>query len=495
MGLNMSDTTKIVMCSIFAALAQMSCRTTSGQSDKIKGINIDNRSLAVDAALSKQDIQTISIMPNTKTPKGFVITLNDITFDTVKKIYKVVHDINVQNNLKGLQGPDQEITLVAVAPTNDIVSRFIREMKPQVNITSNSELPYFQKIFAAVDIDIWMQDWGEIAGAKMKNGKVAHLILDTGRGFLNSDRDVSVFAETLGIPFLRVPADSAKSPGSFGGNIEATPEGVFYHGETMDAEVLDAIVRRGNSKHITLPTKWLQTQHIDEYISFIPSHISRCNAALVHGSPLDALLILSKASSQDVTGTDLPDPASVASSLRYFSKSAGNGHSMRTNDYNAEKTPRADKLEIDSFVSNQLRIQKLIDEAILAFRNNNICADDLIPLPQLYFKDTNDLDGAATSPELDAQALEEAAKFARFSSLMANPVNMLVLRNHVIIAEQKASAGSKIFRPFADIIRARLEPHLRNSPTTEHVHFIDSSPYHHRGGGIHCGTNVIRELD
>lgn|GEM_PF-3106531 len=458
------------------------CRHTTGESTSLRGIDVEGGSIAVSQALRGRKVERLKIMPNTSIPKGVAMSLTTVTKDVVAEVYEIIHRINVGQNLRGHTGSSQEITLIAVTPEESLYQQLAADLRRKLNLAGSTPLPYLQKIVAPVDLDIWMQDWGEFASAQVEGHAVpVHAILDTGRGFLYSSKTVEVFASTLGIPFIRIPLQGAARAGSYGGNIEATPDGRIVMGDaSVDDEVISFLTRMTGQDPIRVPTGWLQTRHVDEYLSFLPAPASPCGSVLLLGSPLEGLQILAGAGAQEAKRAALPDPEAVQNSLRYFA------------DGNLDKPLRGAFWEVDMIVRSNLRAENAIRNAEAILRStSHFCMPRVVRVPQLYYRDASQDEGGGTSPQLEQQALEAAETFTQMASLIPNAMNLLVLRDHVVVSLQRFNPKIETFKPFEKIITARLADVLGGP---EKVHFVDTHPYGFRGGGIHCGTNVIREI-
>ena len=474
-----------------------SCRHFRDTAATTSGIDITQQSLAVTRDLRGRPVTSLDILPSTAIPKALMITLTEVTAETVESIYDIIYHINKRDGLRGIDGPSQEITLVTVTPDQrqfDQLSNRLRVKFPNIQ-ERPAKVPYLEQIIAPVDMDIWMQDWGEVARVTVADySKPIHAVLDTGRGFLYSDRTIEVFATTLGLPFVRVPLKSRAMAGSYGGNIDATPDGTIVIGDSYVNEDLLTFLRDlGHGRRIELPTSWLQTRHIDEYITFVPSKASPCGSAIVLGSPLDGLTTLASSDANEASASGLPSPLAVQESLNYFSRAGqGNGYAGTLEGYDADRPIRGPRWAIDMLVRSNLRAEKAIRSAEARLINApGICAQTIVRLPQFFQRDASQDEGGGTSPQREEEAAQAAETFTNLAAFMPNALNMVVLRDHVIISNQQMGGNVQSFKPFVNLIQKRLGPVLGKP---ENIHFVDTSAYEARGGGIHCGTNVIREL-
>lgn len=447
----------------------LSCK--SRNASNLEGLDVDHSNIGSDDLMNKK-IEHVTFLPNTLVPKGLVVTLHQRNFSFAVALYQIIHDINRLENLSGLEGPNQEITLVAVTQYAGLVEALKRDARENLSLTPEQEVPYLQKIVAKVADDLWMQDWGEFALAKVDGvANPVHAVIDTGRG-IGSSPDVKFFSEIFKTPFIRLTDQDYKKVGSgnYGGNLEATNNRVLYYGDTLeDNGLLQNLLRLGNQNAIKLPATWLRVGHVDEYLSIIPAK-NECHAALVVASPLEALNMLSEASPQDLEDTHVLNQTFLVESLQYFLKNKSARKPYQLADFDTNKPERKD-FEGDRFVRGNLIFEGIIQEAIKTLTNPSSvpCLKDMITVPHPFNVMPNSMQGYAT---------------------LGSTLNMLVLRNHLIIPEPHVANYASPVVIFKKAIIEKLAPVIGGP---DKIHFIDTTEYHDGLGEIHCGTNVVRD--
>ena len=287
------------------------------------------------------------------------------------------------------------------------------------------------------------------------------LLFDTAR-----DRGLNNLAAYLadrwGGAYLDSP-QSGNHSGDMGGNIEALPTDLLVIGDTSSAVQRQFLVDKGyRDRHAVLDTSWLQTGHIDEYISSILTADDRCGFALVEASPALALDILRR--SDPATIDNLPGDYATQSKQLLQLHAYLNGLPQARDWFGS----RSRRWEI--FVEGQHRLQQIIDKNLsdlvdlVGSRSEGCKTIRRVALPVLFF--------------CQRRQYQSAGRACR--SLLPNPVNMLVLGTHLVMADP-------YYRPFRDASQQRL------NELDQTTHFIDSHFYHRDNGGVHCATNVRRD--
>jgi protein-arginine deiminase len=315
----------------------------------------------------------------------------------------------------------------------------------------------------------WLQDQMEIGYAE-RPGKVRPVVLDSQR----PDGAVGYpEVELLGPEFgyvVRQAADYAPNSLDSFGNLDVSPPQkrhplgrVLFGGALPSATAgrrITSVIReflyaQGIQDPVELHSDWLMVGHIDEFMAFVPAPATKLGFKLVLASP-DAC-------------------------YRLLSALQAKGHG---NVLLFEGRKRRDDLDPPGeFTRDAARsVSDLLDDAILARQNAQYQAhidwnravlrqalelgdDDIVYLPALY----------------------EEFGAGRALAFFPNMVNMLVLRRHLGIP-----------RPYGPVVdgRCQFEAAARGAlePLGLVCHFIDDwYPYFIREGGVHCGTNVLRE--
>jgi len=434
------------------------CKTAAPQSDG-RGLDIVNSNI-VAPTIDVADITELKLLPNTNIPKGFIVSMQKNNLAFLKQLYGIIHKINTSENLAGLEGYQQEITMVLVSIVGNkksVYQRLAKDIKETHGLTSE-KIPYLVWLKGGTDEDLWMQDWGEFAVIKIKGEtKRYHAVMDVSRGREINAKD---FSKVFGIPFVKISALVEANSGNYGGNTEATHEGKLYFGDKLtDASMINKLRALGNTDAIEIPSKWLSVGHVDEYTTFIPAATS-CNAALIVASPLEAINLMAQM-----------DPALVKKTIYNvdFKKI------LKADLIDPSKNP---PYEVDdfkdgtkTFIQRNIRIERIARFAAAKLKKNSNCLEDIVTVPQIY---------------------KRTGKRKKLISLLGGTTNMLVLRDHVIIPEPFFNNKFPVVEAFKQVIIKKLGKLLNG----EHkVHFIDTTYYHNLAGEIHCGTNVIREID
>ena len=74
-----------------------------------RGLDTENSNISFDGT---GDVERIRVEPNTRIPKGVLVSLTSYTRNFVLDLYDLIYAINVAEGLSGLEGIDQEISLV-----------------------------------------------------------------------------------------------------------------------------------------------------------------------------------------------------------------------------------------------------------------------------------------------------------------------------------------------------------------------------------------------
>lgn len=459
---------------LFGVLAACGPKPLANSSN-LDGLDTVHSNINVDG-FAERTVESLRLIPNTNVPKGFLVSLTPWNKNFVTTLYGIVHGINKTDGLAGLDGPKQEITMAVV--NSDETARDALEvaMRSNAGIGATAPLPYYAKIDAPNDFDLWMQDWGEFAAVKVQGlDHPVHAVMESGRGLWSSlgAVDTKIFSETFNIPFLNVSNEALGTVGSgnYGGNTEAMPDGRLYHGDRLtDQSMRDRLDELGNTDRVEIASNWLFVGHVDEFVTYIPAK-NACGNRLIAASPLDAFEMLYDATDAQVAAAGLPiaNIATLKDALKYYLKP---GQTLQSgafdlDQFDASKAPRLNHAA-DSYVQDNLRFEAVIMSGVAKLRANAACDGGLTLLPQLF---TDEGSGALAT--------------------LGGSTNMLVLREHLIIPEPKLDQLHPTLALFRNAITTRLAPLVGG---VSKVHFIDTSVYHTNAGEIHCGTNVVREL-
>jgi hypothetical protein len=303
---------------------------------------------------------------------------------------------------------------------------------------------------------------------------------------------------------LIVPPSSFESGlGDLGGNVEALPSGGVYYGDTMGSKLGSFLSAHARPARI-LTTSWLSVGHVDEYVGIIPAQ-NACGRSVVYADTAAALGLLASMPASDyengaaamradcaqvklVCGPrDLEFPQftqpTLIDSIRHFLKDAKKAPPYTLDDFDVDAPPRARSAlssllgigsqpahlsaHVDEYVHRNLALQR--DRVMVGVRRfvadgdvRGSCTDDelLTPVPMLL----HDPDGGG--------AIADSAGVANF----------MVLRDLVVAPD-----------PYFDAFRAAVTSALTRRGVR--LSLLNDFVYHFGLGDIHCGTQVVRDLD
>ena len=333
--------------------------------------------------------------------------------------------------------------------------------------------------------DLWMQDWGEFAAVKGKGNDDPwqYAIMDVGRG-----RGIrpSVLADIFDISFLKVTSKSEAGSGNYGGNLEATVDGIFYFGDRLtDLEIRDHLLSR-TDEAIELHTNWLNVGHVDEFLTFIPSANNACGFAMLQASPIRAinLLLAHEAKGDLATKFPLFSEGLSKTDLALLLKDPTAAAPFVSSDFTDEPLSPVvwDKFTtpLGNLVAINIAAARIIEQNADKLEASFSCAgQNIVEIPQLFNASRRKV------PNSDDFILSGA------QSLFQNSANMVMLRDHLAVPLPTLSENTPVMEALQDDLMGQLSPHVGAA----NIHFIDVGYYHDRVGAVHCGTNVLREID
>jgi hypothetical protein len=355
--------------------------------------------------------------------------------------------------------------------------------------------------------------------------------MDTYRNKNRGEFSPDVFKDAFNISLVRIGNDSDNGS-QYGGNIEATPEGTLYMGDSVDdgdfdgydpahpgkpSPLLESLKQLGNPDAIKVTSDWLGVGHADEYLTYAPS-IQGCNTVMFYGQPLEAIkMIIDQGTDEDFArfADEFADSAiaydpetwevletldvhltrdSLREAIAYFSHSE-NKDSISTDlaDYNLNKTEpvwadfvktgsmtpadfaslRGDLAMMSRFyIWANLLAQSKIQQSVEVLTASTEC-DQREGLPQAFM------------PNFDFSFDKKAVYYSRQKAHLPGMTNALILRDYAIIPD-----------PMVELMRQRVRDIVGAHLGADHkVRFVKDSFYHDGWGEIHCGTNVVREFD
>jgi len=476
------------------AFSLFACKSI--RNSQVQGLDVTASNIAANAQIDDSMVTEVKLLPNTMVPKGFLVTLNQVNQDFIRSLYSIIYNINKNDGLAGLEGLRQEITMVVAGPDIDLWNSLKADLLAKVSPGTTPQreelgpadvekagpnLPYIQWIGNVSDGDLWMQDWGEFAAIRVQGStKRYYAVMDSGRGRgINSSALSTIFK----IPFIKITGITTADPGNYGGNTEATPEGKLYYGDKLtDEDMKGRLARLGNQDAIKVPSDWLSVGHVDEFLSFIPAR-NDCGSSLVAASPLEGLNLLATLSGSDLRSYGLPFGDELRTALKQLLKNQSQPAPYTLDDFNTDVLSRHPSLgasaettsamvDAKNFVIGNLKDEKQIRIAVAKLQAASSCLKDIVTVPQVF-------------------NIGPQANGYKSVSTFGGSTNMLVLRDHLIIPEPFIDDRHPAVKVFRDTVQSKLAARVG----ADRIHFIDTTPYHTNDGEIHCGTNVVREID
>ena len=451
-------------------------------------------------------IEKMSVLSNLQIPKAvFVGLMSEAEVDWhtpntrfVVDLYEIIYKINQVTKTKiKTSGYDQNIDLVVAgssAQKDDLMSKISTKLnkadalKHFKFVNTDGVIP--ESITYGLMMDRWMQDWGEFVGY----GRTAAGEMVYGIYYVNRNRGlkevVQEIAKILNVPVI-YSASETESGGNYGGNIEITPDSVLFHGDSMDEEQVNQFGLYGQEKKVELWTSWLGVGHVDEMLSVIPSnHRSqypanytgpRLNYSMITADPMLGLETIYSYNGPQTTISYASEPysdeettyeiAKIKQVITYFAEENGTFESC-------QQDPRFEFKYCDLVDFNMLVSNQVIEPNIVALTNATPTTnDDFIRVPQLY------------RPTYQYNPYTGKYQYTGGVSFLPGTSNMVVLRDHVIVPDPT-------FDVFKTEITRLLNQKLGGTSLNNKVHYIlEKEEYHDLWGEVHCGTNVMREIN
>jgi hypothetical protein len=443
------------------------------------------------------DIEQIKILNHNNVPKK--ILLRSSPFDgleLVKEFNAVLTKINLKYGFKkGDRGYIQLMTFGL--PSDD----------PKLGQFHFNE-EYLKKHYEAK----WFQDMGEIAVAKLKGIKKKKLLIlktnkRTSFDSVIGDR-LSIYwnAKIFDLSNYKLDGDRTAD---YGGNIEITPNDILYIGSNMSKEQKKFFSDKGyHDKMVQMNVGWLDVGHVDEIITTIIDHNNTCGFSLIKADPLLYLKLLSENIKVYNTVSEnnlvfknelIKDKNLVLKLLKMAFKDFDFSHQIKKIEKNISLSNEdKESLYLKKDIQFNHVIAKIIERNVdkivkkIKWKNPLKCKNLKVislpvfyscnkedELPDYYWLDYNDDEIQVMKKERLLKFLKEGLRPNSCSAQFQNSINMIVLRNDIITF----SSGKYIDLQIKNI--------LENENQT--VHFLKSGyPYLKGGGGIHCGTNLLR---
>lgn len=547
---------------VLALFLMYSCNPKSVESDT-KGIEF--KYSETEGTLNESvNIEKMQVVSNLNIPKAIFGALVDVEGDSstkkfIKDFYRVVYQINTQNNLEiSTVGYDQNIDFVVLGIGKELES-IKSELASEINISSSGIDPLsYLKTIKIDDVytceadpdcangencdchnmskdlwlkdfwaDRWLQDFGEFIGYVESDDGEKNPAIYYVRRDRRLKKAIEEIAMMLDIPFIRSSREK-KLSGNNGGNIEVTPDGILFYGNTMDEKQVQDFHRWGYSKNsVELDTSWLIVGHVDEYISVIPSNYNVSTEdyhpeykgpitsySLVVADPLYGLDIIYRMEANDdfyitpdSAGKDKRYINDIKKAISFFQVNT-NAISINSSNMDASNDNMDRCLDYAQTLSQtrncrliqyNIQLDKIINKNIDKLAKKTPFLDDkIIKIPGFYRDEKFDYCMESSARQNWCRYGEGALlgynTFDKFNivkdkgvSFLPGSANLVVLRDHLILPDPS-------FEPFKSEIYRVLNPVVGGSYFNRKVHFIDDkSSYHDLMGEVHCGTNVMRE--
>jgi len=415
------------------------------------------------------EIGKIRILSNNNLPKKVIVVRNYSTKPFVNQLIETVREINSSSDKLDLK------VHVIVGSSSEARS-FRSQLQAQGDLDTLVEVN--DRFYTS---DQWMQDWGEIAVADIKDKEGPQmLILDSnrGRGLAGLPK---IFADLWDAYYIKNPRRGVK--GDYGGNIEVSPDNVLVLGTTSSPEMRALLGKHGytSDKMALLDTHWLQVGHVDEYVTFVPTEGADGGYTILKSDPILAFDLIKNATEEQLNQTN-PD---YRSTVRQLHADLNSGQMMKMSYEEYDLSPYVDILKSannnkDSRTTRE-RLNRLIDlnRAIGRLINENV---EKLRAKILEVTGTPDRDIKVISLPTIFRGSKSGSSLYRCVALLPGVVNMLVLGDQLVIPD----AQMPMLNDFIEKQMAKLK--LTS-------HFLDDMAYHNLAGEIHCGTNLVREHD
>jgi hypothetical protein len=274
--------------------------------------------------------------------------------------------------------------------------------------------------------------------------------------------------------------------GNMGGNILVTPSDILIFGNTVTAKNRRILTQYYHQRNVEIDTRWLKVGHSDEIFMTVKDPDLKknpCGQKIIYSSPAKALEIMS----EEIKSIN-PITRELDGKIKFYTelmpedskdimmkieedlknhlseKLSGPDPDNQKNKFN-KYTKLNLQLVIEDIIQGNLRkIKEKIEKL------NPLCKNlPVIPIPTLY-----------NCHGLRMTYLGDT-KIDNCYSAHPNSVNMEVIDQNLLMGDSMVPQFNSY--NLSILKQNGLTPHLLN------VNF-----YHELGGGLHCGTNTIREI-
>lgn len=342
----------------------------------------------------------------------------------------------------------------ASSPTNTTMISQLGSMLPGLGVTMTTIPQNFPVGAPYPSNQIWLQDQMEIGYHEMP-GKRMNVVLRANR---NQAVDAYAQNEIMGPDFGFFTCGTYRAAYAAGGggdewldwfgNLEVTPPmadypfGRVYYGKNGAASLDPTIVSMLNVQGLqgpalALDTGWLEIQHVDEMICWVPT-----------GNPAHPYKVM------------VPDTTKTIALLDEWI-AAGHGSKAFLSRFQSGWTVSSTRANSSLMTTNTTLQSTRIEPMITAIKTAwGLEESDLIRVPSLY-----DASGGAYIPSM---------------------VNAVVANGHLIMSSPNGPVSGGV-----DLMEAHMTGLLAGMTITPH--FVDDQRYHRWSGNTHCATNVVRD--
>lgn len=449
-------------------------------------------------------IEKLNVLSNLHVPKAIFMGLingQGSYYDALNDkfavdLYNIIYKINKKQKLEdSIYGMNQSIDFVVTG-----TARKIKELKKDIKraIGASDSLKYLETITLPSNkplYDRWFQDWGEFVGyGKDSNGDLVHGIyyVNRGRGLKAIVQEIS---KMLAVPFI-TSESYTQSGGDYGGNLEVTPDGIIFYGDTMTESQVNQLSKYGNrGKMVELKTNWLSVGHVDEMFSVIPSlNINtypssykgpKANYGFVAADPIYGLNVIYKYKAKYKESISYSSDHLTDSTSRYYIKSIQKAISKYIGRVNGNFTAEdLDSRSYNSCISDSSIERKYCDLIEYNIKVNRVIKNNL---KKFIEKTPTENDNILNVPQIYRQVRNKYGQVTGGVSFLPGTANMVIIRDNVIVP-------NPTFEPYRKIVEEMLNAELGGTESNSKVHFImEKREYHDLMGEVHCGTNVMRE--
>lgn len=421
--------------------------------------------------IQQGEIETLRILSNNSIPKKVIVVLNSSTEPFVFQLIQTIAAINEESERLDLK-------VHVICSSRSKSERFMKEIIEQ---DFHQIVEVNQRFYTA---DQWMQDWGEIAVAQIKDKSQPQMIIvdsNRGRGLAGLPK---IFADLWDAYYIKNPRRGVK--GDYGGNIEVTPDNVLIQGTTSTTQLRNLFDEHGYSgRRALLDTNWLQVGHVDEYVTFVPNPDAQGGYTIVKSDPALAFQLIKNATEEELNATNYIYRETIWEIHEDLNNNAytriRNANYDLSKDVDILKAPHSKTLSLEARNARKQRLHWLVDL--------NTAISELIDQNIEILKTR--IREVTNTPEREFQVVSLPTIFTggkygnevyRCVAMMPGVVNMLILGDQLIIPDAQMPMLNNFIRHTMGKIKLKS-------------HFLDDMAYHNLSGEIHCGTNVIRKHD